>query len=280
MLLAARCCAADIVEVEIRGGGPLTGADTRPYNDRYIRLTNPQLPNTEGANVFRSAGRSSEAKPRAIMGAFDRREFLKLACSGVLGVAVLGGVGVGKVFAQSQPSPGSSLAAEFETAAEEYGIPTELLMAMGYVNTRWEMPPPEANEYERGAPHGWGSYGIMALVQNPFSDTLGEASRLTGIPEWELKTNRAANIRGGAALLASSAAGYASRDPADFYGAVAGRGLAAGNNYASVAGVGGGRLYAEHVFGTLHTGASRRILSGETISLPVRIPAPGNIYGR
>jgi hypothetical protein len=47
-------------------------------------------------------------------------------------------------------------------------------MAMGYVNTRWEMPQPEANAYERGDPHGWGSYGIMALVQNPYSDTLGE----------------------------------------------------------------------------------------------------------
>jgi hypothetical protein len=57
--------------------------------------------------------------------------------------------------------------------------------------------PPDANEYEEGSLHGWGSYGIMALVQNPYSDTLGEASRLTGIPEEELKTDRAANIRGG-----------------------------------------------------------------------------------
>jgi hypothetical protein len=162
-------------------------------------------------------------------------------------------------------------------------------MAMGYVNTRWEMPPPEANVYERGTPHGWGSYGIMALVQNPYSDTLGEASRLTGIPEWELKADRAANIRGGAALLASAAGGYESDDPAGFYGAVAGRGMAAGNNYTSVAGIGGGRLYAEQVFGTLRAGASRKTLSGETLTLPVRMPASGtgnltprieNLYGR
>jgi hypothetical protein len=32
-------------------------------------------------------------------------------------------------------------------------------------------------------------------VQNPYSDTLGEASRLTGIPQEVLKTNRAANHR-------------------------------------------------------------------------------------
>jgi hypothetical protein len=166
--------------------------------------------------------------------------------------------------------------------AEEYGVPMEILMAMGYVNTRWEMPSPETSAYRRGDPHGWGSYGIMALVQNPYSDTLGEASRLTGNPEEELKVDRAANIRGGAALLASSAGGYASGDPSDFYGAVAGRGLAAGQNYSAVSGIGGGALYAEQVFGTLRMGASRTLFSGETVSLPVVVPAPGlgNLYGR
>jgi len=143
------------------------------------------------------------------------------------------------------------------------------------------MPPPGANAYRRGYPHGWGSYGIMALVQNPYSDTLGEASRLTGIPQEALKTDRAANIRGGAALLASSAGVYASGQPSDYFGAVVGRGLGAGKSYIAVAGIGGGELYAEQVFGTLRTGASRRMASGETISLPLRMPNPGirNIHG-
>lgn len=233
--------------------------------------------------------RSPETASRVPSRTIVRRDFLKLAGAGLLGVAILGSAGAGTSFARRMPPSGSSLAAEFEEAAREFGVPMELLMAIGYVNTRWEMPAPEANAYEKGNPHGWGSYGIMALVQNPYSDTLGEASRLTGSPEWELKTNRAANIRGGAALLASATGGYASDDPADFYGAVAGRGLANGNNYASVAGIGGGRLYADQVFGTLRMGASRRILSGETLTLPVRMPASGtgnlapkvgNLYGR
>jgi hypothetical protein len=196
-------------------------------------------------------------------------------------VVLLGSVGLGKVFAQAGLSPEPSLVAEFQQAAEEYGEPVELLMAMGYVNTRWEMPPPEASAYRRGDLHGWGSYGIMALVQNPFSDTLGEASRLTGIPQEVLKTNRAANIRGGAALLASSAGGYASGEPSDYFGAVVGRGLGAGKSYIAVAGIGGGELYAEQVFGTLQTGASKRMSSGETISLPFRTPSLGiqNIHG-
>jgi hypothetical protein len=216
-----------------------------------------------------------EAKPRAAPGTIDRRDFLKLSGVGLLGVALFGSIGAGTVFAQSGPWPGVSLAAEFREAAREYGVPMELLMAMGYVNTRWEMPPPETNAYEMGNPHGRGSYGIMALVQNPYSNTLGEASWLTGIPEEELKMNRAANIRGGAALLASSAGGYVPEDLSGLLGAVAGRGLAAGQPYAAVSGIGGGELYAEQVFDVLRTGASKTISSGEMVSLPLRVPPSG-----
>ena len=42
----------------------------------------------------------------------------------------------------------SSLDAEFEAAAKKYEVPKELRLAMGYVNTRWEMPPPEASDHE------------------------------------------------------------------------------------------------------------------------------------
>lgn len=226
--------------------------------------------------------RSPEMPSRATTRAFDRRDFLKLTAAGLLGVAILGSAGAATGFARSMPPSGSSLAAEFEGAAREFGVPMELLMAIGYVNTRWEMPSPEANVYEKGNPHGWGAYGIMALVRNPYSDTLGEAARLTGIPEKELKRNRAANIRGGAALVVSSSGGYASREPSDYFEAVAGRGLSVGSSYTAVAGIGGGQLYAEQVFGTLQTGATRTIRSGETISLPVRMPGFGirNVYGR
>src|ERR671910_1580698 len=184
--------------------------------------------------------RPREAIPQAAPRAIDRRGFLMLSGIGLLGVALFGSVEAGVVFAQSEPpaqsrSPvGSALAAEFREAAEEYGVPVELLMAMGYVNTRWEMPSPVVNAYEEGDLHGWGSYGIMALVQNPFSDTLGEASRLTGIPEEELKTDRAANIRGGAALLGSAVGTQKSSRLAGFFGAVAGRGRASGHNYRAV----------------------------------------------
>jgi hypothetical protein len=53
---------------------------------------------------------------------------------------------------------------------------------------------------------------------------------------------------------------------------VAGRGPAAGQDYAAVSGIGGGELYAEQVFEVLWTGASKTISSGEVVSLPLRVP--------
>src|SRR5829696_1959871 len=134
------------------------------------------------------------------LGEMDRREFLKLGGAGLAGAVLLGTASVtgSRVLAQEA----SSLMAESESAATEYGVPQELLLAMGYVNTMWEMPPPEVSAYREGDIHGRGAYGIMQLVQNPWEDTLGEAAQLTGLPEEQLKNDRAANIRGGAAVLA------------------------------------------------------------------------------
>lgn len=194
----------------------------------------------------------------------NRRRFLKLSGAGVAGVFALATVGAGGVFAQSA----SGLQREFGEAAEKYAVPVELLLAMGYTNTRWEMPPTEANEYEKGDLHGWGSYGIMALVQNPSSDTLGEASRLTGIPEEKLKSDRAANIMGGAALLAES---QGEKPPrlGDWLGAVNGKG-GNGKRYRAVAGVGGGELYEEQVSEILRKGTAESTSKGERVALRAR----------
>ncbi len=209
--------------------------------------------------------------PRSRM---DRWRFLKLSGAGVTGAFLLAALGAGSVLAQ----PASDLEREFEEAAKEYKVPVDILLAMGYVNTRWEMPPPEVNEYERGDLHGWGSYGIMALVQNPSSNTLGEASRLTGIPEAELKTDRAANIMGGAALLAESQG----RKPprlGDWLVAVDGKG-GNGKRYQALAGVGGGQLFAEQVSETLRKGAVGRTKRGERVVLQARnLTAPATAQG-
>jgi hypothetical protein len=195
--------------------------------------------------------------------AMNRRDFLRLSGVGIAGAALLGVMGSGKALAQAPPN--SSLVEEFKEAAKEYEVPVSLLLAMGFVNTRWEMPPPEASAYEPGNPHGRGAYGIMQLVQNDSADTLGEASRLTGIPEEELKTHRGSNILGGAALLAASQ-GEKPATLGDYFGAVSGKG-GSGMPYEAVAGVGAGELYAEQVFETLGQGAQAYTLEGEQVSL-------------
>jgi hypothetical protein len=101
----------------------------------------------------------------------SRRYFLRLSGVGAV-AAVLGVVGSEKLFAQVDPAY-SSLVEEFEEAADEYDVPVSLLLAMGYVNTRWEMPSPEASAYEPGDAQGRGAYGIMQLVRNDDEDTLG-----------------------------------------------------------------------------------------------------------
>lgn len=218
--------------------------------------------------------------------AIDRRGFLKMAAAGTTGAILMGTLGAPSVLAQ----PDSALMREFEDAAKEFGVPVGILIAMGYVNTRWEMPPPEASEYEEGELHGWGGYGIMALVKNPSTDTLGEASKLTGLPEEELKTDRRSNIRGGAALLAESQKGQGrpvlrgqaqERAPDqdelgqeelnDWVEAVSGKGafkeLGVRVDAPAAAGVGGGEVYAEQVAGALKSGASGRTKAGERITL-------------
>src|SRR5215210_1963934 len=115
--------------------------------------------------------RFSEGSSIGPPGPMNRRDFLRL--SGIVGAAlVLGVAGTGELFAQ-EGSPYSLLVQEFEEAAATYDVPVSLLLAMGYVNTRWEMPPPEASAHRPGDPQGRGAYGIMQLVRNDDEDTLG-----------------------------------------------------------------------------------------------------------
>ena len=177
----------------------------------------------------------------------DRHEFLRLGGVGLAGAALLGSTG-GRALALAD----SSLKTEFRSAAEKYGVPVELLLAMGHVNTLWEMPPPTVSDYEPGELHGRGAYGIMQLIQNPSRNTLGRAAALTGLSERRLKEERAANISGGAAVL-SDMAGASKRD--------------LGGWYEVVAEYGDADFYAQEVFRTLEAGASATTRAGERLQL-------------
>jgi hypothetical protein len=178
----------------------------------------------------------------------DRGAFLRLGGTGLAGAVLLGTAG-GAALARTEPS----LRAEFGAASEEYGVPEDLILAMGYVNTRWEMPPPDASPYEPDDLHGRGTYGIMQLVRNPWRDTLGAAAALTGLSEEKLKASRAANVQGGAAMLSEIQGENTPRDLDGWYYAVA--------EY------GDGVLYADQVYEVLESGASSTTSGGEKIDL-------------
>jgi hypothetical protein len=186
----------------------------------------------------------------------NRRGFLRLGGAGLAGTVLLGTASGGGGVALALTAP--SLDAEFGAAAKEYGVPKKLLLAVGYVNTLWEMPPPDASPYDPEDLHGRGAYGIMQLVQRPSKDTLGRAASLIGLSEKKLKANRAANVRGGAAVLADMAGGD---KPSDLDGW-----------YSVVAEYGSGPLYANEVYGALEGGASAKISTGERLELA---PQPG-----
>lgn len=80
----------------------------------------------------------------------------------------------------------------FERAATEFSVPSPLLKAIGYVETRWEMVR-GAEEFPNQPP----AFGVMALR----GEQLTRASMLANTTVDEVKRDAEANIRGAAALL-------------------------------------------------------------------------------
>lgn len=178
----------------------------------------------------------------------------------------------------------------FAAAADEFDVPEELLLALSYLESRWD-----ANG---GLPSVSAGYGPMHLTdaatataggthhdhaEDPRGDTsrptlrpervdlaassepslrtLDRAAELTGISPEALRADPAANIRGGAALLAEHQRGLGelTDDPADWYGAVA--------RYSGATDVGTARAFADEVYGVLRAGAARTTDDGQRVGL-------------
>ncbi|MFF2200284.1 N-acetylmuramoyl-L-alanine amidase [Streptomyces sp. NPDC058145] len=196
--------------------------------------------------------------------------------------------------AQSAPDSSSGeLRSAFATASAEYQVPQSVLLAVSYLQSRWDT--------HAGAPSVTGGYGPMHLtdartalataehfaegtedargdsarpalhpdVQVPASSalparlrTLPRAAELTGLPAAELRTDPAANIAGGAALLAAAQKELGeplSAGPAGWYGAVAR--FSGADDTATAA------AYANDVYDVLHTGEERVTDEGLRVAL-------------
>ncbi|MFC9272463.1 N-acetylmuramoyl-L-alanine amidase [Streptomyces zhihengii] len=158
--------------------------------------------------------------------------------------------------ARTAPPAPPTVAAAFTEAAEEFDVPRDVLVAVGYGESRLDG--------HEGRPSQARGYGVMHLVDNPRQQTLREASRLTGVPVGTLRRDTAANIRGGAAVLRAraDAAGLtgAERDrPAAWYEAVARYGGSPDDRAA--------RFYADGVYDLLVQGVDARAEDGSAVTV-------------
>lgn len=206
------------------------------------------------------------------------------------------------------PEPPAGLQDAFASAAARYDVPQSVLLGVSYLQSRWDG--------HGGAPSVSGGYGPMHLTdartalasaghhsegaEDPRGDdsrgalhpsatvprtselparlkTLTKAAKLTGTPAAALRADPAANVAGGAALLAQAqhAQGRAlSADPADWFGAVAA--FSGAEDQATAA------SYAQDVFSVIHDGESRTTDAGQRVSLkadPRAVAAPAQLRG-
>jgi len=82
--------------------------------------------------------------------------------------------------------------AEFHAAAEEFDVPVQILQAVGFAETRWQMVEGLA-EFDGQEP----AYGVMALR----GANLERGAELLGVPPEAVMRERPTNIRAAAALL-------------------------------------------------------------------------------
>ncbi|POX43851.1 N-acetylmuramoyl-L-alanine amidase [Streptomyces sp. Ru72] len=198
----------------------------------------------------------------------------------------------------TSPAPGQDtpdrLQSAFAAASAQYHVPRSVLLGVSYLQSRWDT--------HGGAPSVAGGYGPMHLTdartaiatetprhsegaddargdqarpapapttQVPADAqlparlrTLTRAAVLTGLSAERLRTDPAANIAGGAALLAAAQKHLGeplSADPADWYGAVAE--FSGADDTATAA------AYANDVFAVIREGEQRTTDTGESVRL-------------
>ncbi|NUP00911.1 MAG: N-acetylmuramoyl-L-alanine amidase [Nonomuraea sp.] len=179
----------------------------------------------------------------------------------------------------------------FKAAAEEFKVPESVLLGVSYLESRWDshagqpssdagfgpMHLTDAAAYTGSNHHGEGEEDARGDETRPLAPTpvagptdipaslrtMEKAAELTGESHERLRADAAANIRGGAALLADyqkSLGAPLSDNPGEWYGAVA--------KYSGAEETDAARFFADEVFTTIQEGAERTTDDGQKVSLP------------
>ncbi|MEU8249887.1 N-acetylmuramoyl-L-alanine amidase [Nonomuraea sp. NPDC048916] len=223
------------------------------------------------------------------------RRALTIAVVACLPLATLPAVASAAQAAQAAPAaePGDRQQA-FAAAAEEFKVPESVLLGVSYLESRWDA--------HAGQPSNNAGFGPMHLTdaaaftgsnhhgadeEDPRGDesrpqtnaaepaeppaeteipaslrTLEKAAELTGETRERLRSDAAANIRGGAALLADhqkSIGAPLSDDPGEWYGAVA--------KYSGAQEAEAAKFFADEVYATIAAGQERVTDDGHRVRL-------------
>jgi hypothetical protein len=181
--------------------------------------------------------------------------------------------------------------AAFTAAAKEFKVPESVLLGVSYLESRWDahagqpsneagfgpMHLTDAAAYTGSNHHGDGEEDARGDESKPVPvtdtaapaeipaslKTMEKAAELTGESHETLRADAAANIRGGAALLADyqkALGAPLSDDPGEWYGAVA--------RYSGAEESEAAKVFADEVYGTIQEGAERVTDDGQRVSLP------------
>ncbi|WP_160376814.1 N-acetylmuramoyl-L-alanine amidase, partial [Flavobacterium hydrocarbonoxydans] len=94
----------------------------------------------------------------------------------------------------NRPHPSVETMTKYFTAAsKEFGVPVEILMAVGQVQSNWTQV----------SSSFYGSWGVMGLIESDYNNQIAVASKLIKSSPKAIKTNAKTNIRAAAALLKS-----------------------------------------------------------------------------
>ncbi|MEU9283563.1 N-acetylmuramoyl-L-alanine amidase [Streptomyces sp. NPDC048275] len=199
---------------------------------------------------------------------------------GAAAIAVAGAIAIPVVAqATQETSPAdAALQRDFAAAASEYKVPEQVLLALAYQESSWEshkgqhsvnggfgpmhLTDVTPEMVADGAAGAAGRADIKKLTEGAAQHTLQTAAKLTGLSAEKLRNDPAANIRGGAALLASyqkQLDGKTSDNPNDWYGAVA--------RYSQATKRQGATAFADRVFATMKKGVDRKTADGQRVKL-------------
>ncbi|REH17423.1 N-acetylmuramoyl-L-alanine amidase [Kutzneria buriramensis] len=187
--------------------------------------------------------------------------------------ALLAAVPSGASAANDPAGPSGGLAADFASAAHEFGVPEPILLAVSYNLTRWE-----AHSGQRSSDGGFGPMdlissdtiapakgsgrGAASPVAVSAKHTLDDAASLLDVPAAVLKSDVGQNIRGAAALLGKRArqSGVPTGAIGQWYQVVAA--------FAAAPTTAGANAFADDVFTTLRSGAAATTSDGQSLRIP------------